>query len=366
MSSETLLYAMALQHVSQVGDIIAKKLISHCGTPEAIFKEKPSNLLKIDGIGRIVTSQLKIKDNLKAAEAELNYMYKRRIKGLYFLDANYPEYLKHCIDGPLVLFVAGSSNLESKRPIALVGTRKVTPHGIAFCKSFVEGLAFQNPTVVSGLAFGVDIVAHKSAIENKLETIACLGHGLDHIYPKEHSRYIDDIMNNGALVTEFWSKTKITSKNFVRRNRIIAGLSQATVVIESGIQGGSLITADMALGYNRDVFAVPGRPSDVRSSGCNRLIISQKAQMICSAVDLIYWMGWGQDENAKSIQKSLFLDLTVSEQQVFNYLQESGKEHLDQMALNCQMTTHETASVLLQLELKGAVRSLPGKIFEAI
>ncbi len=366
MASDNLLYAMALQHASLIGDITAKKLISYCGTPEAVFKEKSSRLLKIDGIGTTIVSQLKRSDDLKAAEAELAFMDKTGIKGLYFADDNYPNYLKHCLDGPLVLFVKGKSDFKSRRPVAIVGTRKITAHGASFCKSLVEGLAIANVAIVSGLAFGADIIAHKVALENDMETIACLGHGLHRIYPHQHTHIAHSVEKHGALVSELWSTTNFTSKHFVRRNRLIAGLSQATVVVESGAVGGSLITAEMALDYNRDVFAVAGRPSDRGSEGCNRLIMSQKAQMICSAEDLIYWMGWQPEEASKPIQKGLFLDLTDMELKLYNCLKEAGKEHLDQLALNCKMTTHQAAGSLVQLELKGAIRPLPGKMFEVI
>ncbi len=357
---------MALQRASLIGDVTAKKLILHCGSPEEVFKEKASNLLKIDGIGQALIEQLNLSDNLLTAEAELKYMERTGVRGLYFLDPAYPQYLKHCIDGPIVLFAKGNSSLNPKRPIAIVGTRSLSAQGFAFCKSLVEGLALANATIVSGLAYGADIVAHKTALDNGMETLACLGHGLDRIYPLDHAQIAEELQNNGALLTEYWSKTATINKFFVRRNRIIAGLSQATVVIESGATGGSLITAEMALQYNRDVFAVPGRPSDRGSLGTNRLIMSQKAQMICSAEDLIYWMGWEPEGLTKPVQKSLFLDLSEQEKVLYECLKALEKEHLDQLALKCKMTTHQTASLLLELELKGAIRPLPGKLFEVI
>jgi DNA processing protein len=366
MSPESLLYAMALQHASSVGDVTAKKLISHCGSPEEVFKEKASNLLKIDGIGSTLVAQLNLPDNLRAAEAELKYMERAGVRGLYFQDPAYPQYLKHCIDGPIVLFAKGNSTLNPRRPISIVGTRSLSAHGFAFCRTLVEGLALSKATIISGLAYGADIVAHKTALENGMETIACLGHGLDRIYPPDHTQIANELQDNGALLTEYWSKTASMNKSFVRRNRIIAGLSQATVVIESGAKGGSLITAEMALQYNRDVFAVPGRPTDRNSLGTNRLIMSQKAQMICSAEDLIYWLGWEPEEALKPVQKALFIDLSEQEKLLYDCLKESDKEHLDQLALKCKMTTHQTASLLLELELKGAIRPLPGKLFEAI
>jgi len=224
-----------------------------------------------------------------------------------------------------------------------------------------------NPIIVSGLAYGIDIFAHQQALKNNLQTIAVLAHGLDNIYPKKHKKEAIQMQEKGGLVTEFWSNTNPDRENFVKRNRIVAGLSEATIVIESASKGGSLITADIANSYNRDVFAVPGRTSDTYSKGCNQLIKSNKAAMITSIKDLEYILNWKTNENsAKVIQKELFVDLNEQEKSIYEYLLKGGKQNLDNIALDCKYTIYETATTLLNLELKGVAKPLPGKMFEAI
>lgn len=359
-----LIYALALQRVPKIGDIIAKKLIHHCGSPEAILKEKRSNLLKIDGIGSTILKELCSKEYLKDAEEELKFIEKNEIVCHYFLDDTYPEKLKHCIDGPIVLFQSGKINLNNQPIISVVGTRKITTQGIAFCENLVEQLASYNPVIVSGFAYGTDITAQRSAIKNNLQTIGCLAHGFDQIYPKAHKKYVADIEKNGGFFTDFWSTDNFDRNNFLKRNRIIAGLSEATIVIESAEKGGSLVTARIANSYNREVFAVPGRTTDSQSVGCNNLIKQQRAHLLSTPADIPYILNWQLQENKVLIQKKLFVDLDEDEKQVYVYLKENGKEILDIIALKCNMPTFKMASLLLTLELKGVVRPLPGKKFE--
>jgi len=272
MTENSLLFALALQNVSKIGDITAKKLIYHCGSAEAVLKEKRNNLLKIDGIGSTVISDLFNKHHLLEAEQELHFIKANNIVCHYFMDDSYPERLQHCIDGPIVLFQSGNITLKEQHIISIVGTRKITTHGIAQCEKLVEELSPYNPIIVSGFAYGTDITAQKAALKNNLQTIGCLAHGLNQIYPKVHKKYMADIERHGGFFTDFWTTDGFDRNNFLKRNRIIAGLSEATIVIESAEKGGSLVTADIANSYNREVFAVPGRSTDSQSVGCNNLI----------------------------------------------------------------------------------------------
>ena len=367
MTEHNLLYVLALQNVARIGDITAKKLINNCGSAEAIFKEKKSNLLKIDGIGTTTISDVFSTYHFEEAEKELKYIKDNDIKCLYFMDENYPEKLKHCIDGPILLFQSGEINLKKQRIISIVGTRKITTYGTAFCEQLVEQLAPFNPVIVSGFAYGTDITAQKAALKHNLQTVGCLAHGLNQIYPKVHKKYVADIEKHGGFLTEFWSTSNPDRENFLKRNRIIAGLSEATIVIESAEKGGSLVTADIANSYNRDVFAVPGRTTDSQSVGCNNLIKYQKAQMLTNPMDIPYILNWQlEDDKKPAIQKQLFVELEVDEKAIYNYLKDNSKQQLDTIALECEMPIFKVASLLLNMELKGVIRPLPGKLFEVI
>lgn len=365
MNNDNLLYALALQNVANIGDIKAKKLLQYCGSPEAIFKERKNNLEKIEGIGRIIINELFNKNHLKAAAGELKFIEDNKIITHYFLDDTYPEKLKHCIDGPIVLFQRGQINLNRKHIISIVGTRKITSHGVRFCESLVEKLAVYDPIIVSGFAYGTDITAQKAAMTHNLQTIGCLAHGFEQVYPKVHKKYVSRIEENGGFYTDFWSTDTFDRNNFLKRNRIIAGLSEATVVIESAEKGGSLVTADIANGYNREIFAVPGRTKDTQSVGCNNLIKRQLAHLLSKPEDIPYILNWKLEEETKHVQKKLFVELNQVEKEVYRVLKE-GQEILDIIALKCEMPTHQVASVLLNMELKGVVRPLPGKQFEII
>ena len=373
MNENELLYLLALQKVEGVGDIVAKKLLSHCGNAEAIFKTKSSQLSSIDGIGIILLSKLKNKTIFEKAKAELKFIKNNEINVAFFQDDNYPEHLKHCIDGPLLLFTSGNIDLKTRKIISIVGTRQITSYGTEFCKKLISDLAPLNPIIVSGFAYGVDIVAHQAAMEHDLQTIGVVAHGLDQIYPSVHKKYVEKMRKNGGFMTEFWSGTNPEKENFVKRNRIVAGMSEATIVIESADKGGSLITANLANDYNRDVFAVPGRTSDKFSQGCNNLIKTQRANLLTSAADIIYILNWdieGIASNSrngkKTVQKQLFVTLENDEQKIYDYLLKSGKKILDIIALECDFPIYKISSILLNMELKGAIRPLPGKLFEAI
>lgn len=365
--TETALFSLlALQSVEGVGDILAKKLIHHFGDAESVLQAKSHQLGAIDGIGAILLKNIKDSSIYQKAESEMNFIQNNGISVAYFQEGSYPERLKHCFDSPLLLFSAGNINLSQQKIISIVGTRQITSNGTEFCKKFIEELAPLNPVIVSGFAYGVDIVAHQLAMEFGLQTIGVLAHGLNQIYPKTHKKYMAKMEQNGGFLTEFWSSSNPDKENFVRRNRIVAGMSEATIVIESAEKGGSLITANMANDYNRDVFAVPGRVTDKYSQGCNTLIKTQKAQLLTSAADLVYQLNWDLKTETKSVQKQLFVSLDPEEQKIYDYLLQSGKEMLDSIAIDCQLPIFKLSSLLLNMELKGVIRPLPGKLFEAI
>ena len=368
MTESSLLYTLALQHVPKIGDITAKKLIAHCGSAEGVFKEKQSNLLKIEGIGFGVISELFDSIHLKKAENELKFIKDNNVECLFFSDKNYPDKLKHCVDGPILLFQSGNLNLRNQLIISVVGTRKITTYGIAFCEKLVEALAPFNPVIVSGFAYGADITAQKAALKHNLQTVGCLAHGLNQVYPKAHKKYVSEVEKNGGFLTEFWSTSNPERENFLKRNRVIAGLSEATIVIESAEKGGSLVTADIANSYNREVFAVPGRTTDSQSVGCNNLIKYQKAHLLSNPLDIAYMLNWQlENEEAKpAVQKKMFVELDHDEKVIYNYLKQNDKQLLDVIALECGIPTFKTASILLNMELKGVIRPLPGKLFEVI
>jgi DNA processing protein len=368
LKKEKLLAILRLQKTKAVGDILAKKLIVATGDVSQIFEEKPSTLLKINGIGAHVTKQLFDKANLKLAEQELEYIEKNKIATSYFLEDEYPKNLQQCIDGPILLFKDGKIDLQNERIISFVGTRNMTSYGREFCKELIQDLKSYNPIIVSGFAYGVDICAHKEAIKNELQTIAVLAHGFEQTYPKVHKKYIQQVNENGGFITEFWHDEHPLRENFLKRNRIVAGISQATIIIESAEKGGSLVTADIANSYSRDVFAVAGRNTDLYSKGCNRLIKDNKAALLTSADDIAKMLNWDIAELKKSIPKQvqLFVELTVDEQKVYDYLFKNGKQLLDVIALECRIPIYKLASLLLQLEMKGITKPLPGKLFEVI
>ena len=362
-----LLHALALLKVEGIGDVVAKKLITHCGSAQNVFQSKKKALLAIDGVGEILFKKLQEKNVFQLAENELRFIEKENISYSYFQDENYPERLKHCIDGPVILFECGTIDLQNRKLINIVGTRQITPYGIEFTKKLITDLAPLNPVIVSGFAYGVDIVAHQTAMEHNLQTIGVLAHGLNQIYPKNHKKYMAKMEQNGGFMTEFWSTSNPERENFVKRNRIVAGMCEATIVIESAEKGGSLITANLANDYNRDVFAVPGRISDKFSQGCNNLIKTQRAHLLNSAADLIYILNWDLGQKvSKPIQKQLFVSLTEEEQKIYDYLQTKEKELMDVIALDCDFPIFKISSLLLNMELKGVIRPLPGKLFEAV
>lgn len=365
MNTKELLAILRLQATKNVGDITAKKLISIMGSADEIFNQKKTALEKINGIGTNVTSQIFKKENLQLAEKELNYILKNNIAYSYFLDEKYPANLKQCIDAPILLFKDGNLDMSNNKIISIVGTRNITNYGRDFIKKLISELKEYNPIIVSGFAYGCDIEAHKSAIENNLQTIAVLAHGLEKTYPKVHKKYIHQVNENGGFISEFWHNEEPLRENFLKRNRIVAGISKATIVIESAEKGGSLVTADIANSYNKDVFAVSGRVTDVFSKGCNNLIKNNQAHLLSSAKDIVEMLNWDVSHKKEiNKQTELFINLNPTEQKIYDYLQLNGKQLLDVIALECEIPVYSLSSILIQMELKNAVKPLPGKMFE--
>ncbi|WET00660.1 DNA-processing protein DprA [Flavobacterium sp. YJ01] len=366
MNDQDLFNLLALLRVDGVGDIMGKKLLQSFGNASDIFKAKNAQLAAVDGIGSVLLKNLRDKTIFQKAESELEFIKKNKINVSYFQDQKYPEKLKHCFDAPILIFTAGNIDFEKKKMISIVGTRQITSYGTDFCRKLIEDLAPLDPIIVSGFAYGVDIVAHQAAMDYNLQTIGVLAHGLNRIYPSSHKKYMARLEENGGFITEFWSDSNPDKEKFVRRNRIVAGMTEATIVIESADKGGSLITANMANDYNRDVFAVPGRVTDKYSQGCNNLIKTQKANVLTNAADLIYMLNWDIKENPKNIQKQLFVELEPEEQKIYDFLQKNGKELLDVIAVQCDFPIYKMSAILLNMELKGLIRPLPGKLFESI
>jgi DNA processing protein len=366
LEEEKLLAVLRLQKSKAIGDILAKKLIVTVGDVAQIFKEKSATLQKINGIGNHAIKHLFDTKNTLLAEQELAYIKKKNIQYSYFLEDDYPHNLQNCIDSPILLFKDGNINLKNDKIISIVGTRNMSSYGRDFCNKLIEDLAEYNPVIVSGFAYGVDICAHKAAVKNNLQTIAVLAHGFEQIYPKVHKKYINQLNENGGFLTEFWSEEDPLRENFLKRNRIVAGISKTTIIIESAVKGGSLVTADIANSYDKDVFAVPGRTTDIYSKGCNNLIKNNQANVLTSSKDIVKMLNWDLNEKLKTIQKQLFLELNENEQKIYDLLHEKGQQLLDVISLECNIPIYQLSSILLQMELKGITKPLPGKMFELI
>jgi DNA processing protein len=360
-----LLYKIALTMLPLVGSVTGKNLVAYCGGVIGVFTEKKRSLLKIPGIGEQTVNAILNHNVLERAEEELLFIEKNKIKPLFYLDEEYPDRLKQCIDSPLIIYSQTNVDLNADKVIAFVGTRNATEYGKDMCKSLIEGLVDVNPLIVSGLAYGIDTYSHKAALENHLPTVAILGHGLDMIYPYTNRGLAEKMKANGGLISEFMQGTKPDYMNFPKRNRIIAGMSDAVVVVEAGIKGGALITAEIANNYNRDVFAVPGRVNDPFSAGCNNLIRNTKAALVQSADDIRYIMNWNPVLNRpKAVQKKLFIKFTDDEQAIVDALNASGELTIDGINAKVNLLPSKAASALLNLEFEGVLKCLPGKLYK--
>lgn len=363
MTPDQHLYFIALTRIPKVGPILGKTLISYCGSAQEVFAQSKKKLLKIPGIGPSFFESFDPKTHLQEAEKEYEFALKNNLRILTFMDEDYPKRLNHIEASPLVLFFKGKTNLNHARTVAIVGTRQPTDYGKMMCEKVVEGLLPYDVLIVSGLAFGIDVASHRKCVELQIPTIGVLGHGLDRIYPSAHAALSKKMIENGGLLTEFPSGTDPDRENFPMRNRIIAALSDVVVVIESKKKGGSIITAEFANDYNKDVFAVPGAVNQVNSEGCNRLIKQNKAHLIESAADISYIMRWDEIDAQQVIQKQLFVDVTDEENNVLALIKGKGEITIDVLTFQMKSTSSEIAALLLSLEFKGLVRCLPGKKF---
>ncbi|MDR2362228.1 MAG: DNA-processing protein DprA [Prevotellaceae bacterium] len=362
-------YYMAIERIPGVGSTLAKRLIAYCGSAEAVFREKKAVLQKIPGIGMMIARGVADQQVLSRAKEEYAFLEKRGCRVLCYTDDDYPDRLKQCEDGPVVLFVAGTLDLNRSKVLSIVGTRHASPYGTKWCEELLKQMpeSGYSPIIVSGLAYGIDICAHRAALQYQLPTIAVMATGLDKVYPTLHlSTAMKILEEGGAWVTDFFSKTIPERINFLRRNRIIAGLSDATLVVESGAKGGALITADLAFSYNRDVLALPGRVTDDHSRGCNQLIRSNKAALVETLSDIECALNWERDKPAKERQLTLFPKLSADEQFIVDNLKNKTAETIDVLCRETRMPMAKLSVVLFSLEMKGLVRTLPGKQYALI
>jgi DNA processing protein len=363
------IYAIGLTMINGIGDVLGRQLLQTLGGVEAIFKEKTHILEKTPGIGKILAAEIKRPDVLRRAEKELSFIEKNKI-GCYFLtDEDYPARLLECPDAPLLFYFKGKADLNARRIVSVVGTRKTTDYGRETTEHLIAGLAKNIPDllIVSGLAYGIDIAAHRSALKHQLPTVGVLAHGLDRIYPPAHRETAVEMLEQGGLLTDFPSETNPDKPNFVRRNRIIAGLSDATVVVESADRGGSLITADIAFSYGRDILAFPGRITDVHSQGCNRIIRQNKAGLISCAEDLILSMRWdvpAESKNPPPQQTELLFSGNEANDPILAALKGKGEMHINQLAVELNMPVHRLSGILFDLELNGQVKAIPGSTYK--
>jgi DNA processing protein len=368
MSEISLKHKIALGLIPRIGDINARKLVSHFGSVEAVFQESYRNLVKIPGIGSGIAGYITDRSYLDIAEREAEYITRKNIKTCFYLDNDYPFRLKQCDDSPVVFFFMGNSDLDSARILSVVGTRNATHRGREICEKIIEGLANGNPDliIVSGLAYGIDICAHKAALSNNLQTIGVLGHGFKTIYPSIHASIAKSMICSGGLLTDFISDALPERNNFLKRNRIIAGLSDATLVIESGIKGGALITADIANSYNRDVLAVPGRPDDQWSAGCNSLIRNNKAALVECSDDIEYFLNWKSEKSKPPVQRTLFSELDDHEKLIYELLVKNGEMNIDAICRSIEIPVYKLSSLLLQMEFKGLLKCYPGNLYRTV
>ena len=362
-----LLYQIALTLIPNIGDVNAKALINHFGNAEAIFKARKKDLENIDGIGIITAAALKRFHDFDAAEKEIAFIEKFRITPLFITDKNYPRRLLNCYDSPVLLYYRGNADLNKSRVVSIVGTRNNNEYGKMICEKLVADFAGEHILIVSGLAFGIDSIAHKTALKNDLDTVAVVAHGLDRIYPSQNKVLAKDIVAHGGLLTDFRSNTNPDKQNFPKRNRIVAGISDAVIVVESGIKGGSLITAELGNGYNKDIFAFPGRVYDAKSEGCNYLIKNNKACLITSAADILENMGWADHQKpiAKK-QRELFIELSDAEKTLIKILNQQEQVHIDELYTRSGLSSSAVAAALLSLEMQTVINSLPGKIYKML
>jgi DNA processing protein len=362
ITEEELLYRLALTGVPELGPVRIRLLVDHFGSALAVFRARKKEISRIEGIGDASAAALKKFDSFTAAERELQFIQERHIQLLFLTDAAYPKRLLHCADAPPLLFYKGNADLNADRVISIIGTRNHTEYGRQVTEQFLQELPAENILIISGLAFGIDAVAHRAAMQNNLATVGVLAHGLDTIYPWQHRHLAKDMETDGGILTEYRSGVAPDKHNFPTRNRIVAGMADATIVIETAVKGGSMITAELAYSYNRDVFAVPGRLTDTKSAGCLRLIADQQAVSFINAKQFLATMGWTLQKPVMHPQKNLFIELNPDEQKIAAVLQAAkAPMPIDDIYLGSGLSNSACAAALLNMELQQLVQSLPGK-----
>jgi DNA processing protein len=368
MNDQNLLYQIGITLVKGIGNITAKQVIETLGDVSLLFKEKASLLERIPGISRKIISEIYRPEVLQRAEKEVLFIEKNKISPLFIKEENYPERFKECVDSPVLLYYRGNADLNTEKIISIVGTRHASNYGKEITEKLVRDISkvYPETLIVSGLAYGIDIFSHKASLKNNLKTVGVLAHGLDRIYPSEHRSTAIEMLGNGGLLTDFMSGTNPDRQNFVKRNRIVAGISDCTIVVESAEKGGALITATIADSYNRDVFAVPGKVSDVYSLGCNALIKYKKAALITCAEDVFREMCWNKEKEKPVVQRAIFVDLTPDEQMLVDLLSKVENMQLNIIGIELNMPISKLASLLFELEMKGIVRCIPGGLYRLI
>jgi len=359
------LHQIALTFVKNIGPALGRQLVNHFGSAEAVFNAPKHKLLDVPGIGEKTFKTFNFKEALQKAADEIKFVEKNGIDVIFFTDSRYPKRLKSCIDAPILLYSKGNANLNARRIVSIVGTRNATDYGRQLCAQLIEELQPYGVLVISGLALGIDVAAHRECLKNKVATVGILGHGLDRIYPSQNRVTADKMLENGGLLTEYPSDTKPDRENFPQRNRIVAGMADAVIVIEASIKGGALITAEIANSYNRDVFAFPGRVDDEYSEGCNFLIRNNKAALLTCVADLAYSLGWEKPDDAKPVEQFMLpLDLSADEQTIFEIIrQHKVPLAIDDLTIKTNMPMSRLAMNLLNMEMQGFIRSLPGKMY---
>ena len=362
MLENEILYKIAISQIEKVGSVLAKTLISYCGGAKEVFETHKKNLIKIPGIGQGVIDSIKSGNALKKAEKILEENNRKGIKTLFYLDDDYPGRLKHHNDCPVVIYAEGTGEYHNSRTLGVVGTRNSTIRAKNIVDSIIRDLKGYDVTIVSGLAFGIDAFAHAAAIENNIPNIAVLGCGINITYPAEHSSMRDDITANGDAISEFALNTNPEKGHFPMRNRIIAGMSDALLVVESDIRGGAIITARLAFDYNKDVFAIPGRIDDKYARGTNNLIRSNIAMLTESAADICRAMNWEGASQPKAVQAQLFYELSEDERKIIEIMRSSEKENIaiDELHYLSGFTVAQLSAILLNMEFNNIIDSLPG------
>ena len=364
----SLLHHIALTLVPNIGDVHAKVLLqAYNGDAQKIFQARKGELDKIPGIGSVRAKSIKEFIDFKRAEEELAFIEKYKIETLIIGEEKYPKRLLNCYDAPTLLYYRGNANLNAEKIVTIVGTRSNTDYAREVTEKLIDEFAQHDILIVSGLAYGVDSIAHKLSIKNNLKTVGVLAHSLDRIYPTTHTSLAKEMVENGGLLTEFMSGTKPDKQNFPKRNRIVAGVADATIIIETSMKGGSLITAELANSYNKDVFAIPGKINDSKSEGCNFLIKTNKAMLITSAEDVIEQMQWTSNKKQKpKAQRELFIELTPDEQIIIKILKEQTQIHIDELYFKSGLSSSHVAQAILNLELEGIINQMPGKLYKLI